>query len=403
MNVLTINCGSSSLKIRLVTVDARHETMVAEGAVEAIGADAVVDFRPSSQNPPRTKHSLAKHGEALHYLLGLLSDEQRRTIDAIGHRIVHGGPLVEPILIDTRVIEAIDEARRFAPLHNGPSLEGIHAAREHLPDVPMVAVFDTAFHASMPAVASQYALPRDLVLKHGLRRYGFHGIAHRSMVERYGELTGTALNDVSIVTLQLGNGCSAAAVRGGVSIDTSMGFTPLEGLVMGTRSGDVDPAVVTYLHREAGMSSSEIDEMLNHESGLLGISGSSADMATLLSEEAQGHASAHEAIEMFCYRSRKYIGAYVAVLGSVQAVVFGGGIGERSPEIRRRICEPLGAMGLQIDVESNRMLGANEGKFSDESSRIAAYAIPSDEERIIARDTFDLISHASRDRSAPKV
>jgi acetate kinase len=219
------------------------------------------------------------------------------------------------------------------------------------------------------------------------------------MAERYAELTRVPPRDVALVTLQLGNGCSAAAVRGGASIDTSMGFTPLEGLVMGTRPGDVDPSVVTYLQREQGMSSDDVDQLLNHSSGLLGISGSSADMATLLHEEAQGHPRAQDAIEMFCYRVRKYIGAYLAVLGEVQAVLFGGGIGERAPEIRRRICEPLAPIGLRIDAARNAALVGGEGKFTSDSSQIAAYVIPSDEERIIARDTFDLLSrpheHAS--------
>jgi acetate kinase len=399
MNVLSINCGSSSLKLRLVEIDARHATPLAEGAVEAIGPNAVVVFQTSGGPSVRNFEAIGDHGAALNRLLSLLGEEQRQQIDAVGHRVVHGGALLQPEIINDEILQAIDAARRFAPLHNGPSLEGIRAAQQHLHDVPMVAVFDTAFHGSMPAVAANYALPQELTIKHGLRRYGYHGIAHRSMAERYVELTQVPQPDVSIVTLQLGNGCSATAVQGGASIDTSMGFTPLEGLVMGTRPGDVDPSIVTYLQREQVMSPGDIDQMLNHSSGLLGMSGSSADMAALLDEEAQGYPRAHDAIELFCYRVRKYIGAYLAVLGQVQAVVFGGGIGERAPEIRRRICEPLRLIGLRIDAARNAALGGGEGKFSSDSSPIAAYVIPSDEQRIIARDTFDLLSrpheHAS--------
>jgi acetate kinase len=260
----------------------------------------------------------------------------------------------------------------------------------------MVAVFDTTFHNTLPQYASHYALPQELTLKHGLRRYGYHGIAHRSMTERYAELAGASPDSVSLITLQLGNGCSATAVRDGVSVDTSMGFTPLEGLMMGTRPGDVDPGALSYLLREAGVSAGELDDVLNHRSGLLGISGSSGDMAALLAEEAQGHPRAHDAIEMFCYRVRKYVGAYIAVLGRVDVIVFGGGIGERSPEIRRRICEPLEPLGVRLDGERNTALTGAEGRISTDESRIAAWVIPSDEERIIARDTFDLLARTQR-------
>ncbi len=392
MKVLSINCGSSSLKLRLLEADASGAAPLAGGAVEAIGPEAVVSFQAPGEPPVRNSKAVGDYGAALGLLLSLLGEERTRAIEAVGHRVVHGGAVTAPAIIDDEILREIDAARRMAPLHNGPSLEGIRAAQQHLRGVPMVAVFDTAFHASMPAVAAHYALPQELTLKLGLRRYGYHGIAHRSMVERYAELTRVRIDGVSIVTLQLGNGCSAAAVQGGASIDTSMGFTPLEGLVMGTRPGDVDPSVVTYLQREQGMSPDDVDQMLNHNSGLLGISGSSRDMATLLDEEAQGHPRAHDAVEMFCYRVRKYIGAYRAVLGQMHAVVFGGGIGERAPEIRRRICEPLEPLGLHVDAARNAALIGGEGTFSSDSSQVAAYVIPSDEARIIARDTFDLLS-----------
>jgi acetate kinase len=311
---------------------------------------------------------------------------------------VQGGAFGVPTVIDDEVIRAIEAGERLAPLHNRPALDGIRASREELPDIPMVAIFDTTFHNAMPPYASHYALPQELTLKHGLRRYGYHGIAHRSMTERYAELAGAEMEDVSIITLQLGNGCSATAVRNGASIDTSMGFTPLEGLIMGTRPGDVDPGALSYLLGAAGVSAGELDDILNHHSGLLGISGTSGDMAALLEEEAQGHPRAHDAIEMFCYRVRKYIGAYVAVLGGADAIVFGGGIGERSPEIRRRICEPLESLGVRIDAERNAALTGAEGRFSGEGSLLAAWAIKSDEERVIATDTYELLVRMRRGR-----
>ena len=399
MNILTINCGSSSLKVRLCAVADSGVIALFDGAVEAIGPAAVVDVRPAGGTPSRTNRAMADHATALRALLNQLGDDLRCSIEAVGHRVVQGGAFMQPTLIDEEVLRAVDAGRRLAPLHNGPSLEGINAARELLPDMPMVAVFDTTFHDSMPAVASHYALPQELTLKHGLRRYGYHGIAHRSMAERYAELIGTPHDDVSIITLQLGNGCSATAVAGGVSVDTSMGFTPLEGLMMGTRPGDVDPGALFYLLREAGVSTDDLDQILNHESGLRGISGSSGDMATLLEEETEGHPRAHDAIEMFCYRVRKYIGAYIAVLGQVQAVVFGGGIGEHSAEIRRRICEPLEPLGLRLDSVLNVALTGAEGRFGSHASPIAAWVIPSDEERIIARDTFHVLSRLSTPRS----
>lgn len=396
MNVLTINCGSSSLKVRLCAVDPSGVSTLAGGAVEAIGPGAVATFQSGDGAQTRSPVATEDHGSALRALLQLLPDGARHSIETVGHRVVQGGAFALPAIIDDEVIRAVEACQRLAPLHNRPSLDGIVASREELPHVPMVAVFDTTFHNTLPQYASHYALPQELTLKHGLRRYGYHGIAHRSMTERYAELTGVATDSVSIIALQLGNGCSATAVREGVSVDTSMGFTPLEGLIMGTRPGDLDPGALSYLLREGDVSLGELDDVLNHRSGLLGISGSSSDMAVLLGEEAQGHPRAHDAIEMFCYRVRKYIGAYIAVLGGADAIVFGGGIGERSSEIRRRICEPLEPLGVRLDGERNTALTGAEGRFSTDDSRITAWVIPSDEERIIARDTYDLLVRTQR-------
>lgn len=401
MNVVTINCGSSSLKLRLLAVEFDEETTRAEGAVESIGPHATLIAGVHGEAQHREQVAIADWTQALQHLFRMLGDDALRSVQAVGHRVVHGGAFDAPVLIDDDVIGAIRAARRFAPLHTGPSLEGIRAARELLPDVPHVAVFDTTFHATMPEVAAHYALPRELSLQLGIRRYGYHGIAHRSMSEQWSALNGVPLHEASIVTLQLGNGCSAAAIRGGRSIDTSMGFTPTEGLLMGTRSGDLDPSVVTYLQRVESMSADDIDNMLNHRSGLLGVSGTSADMQTLLEQEARGQARAHAAVEMFCYRVRKYVGAYLAVLGDAQAVVFGGGIGERSPEIRLRICEPLASLGIRVDGELNASHVDGAGRFSGGESAIAAWVIPADEARVIARDTFELIApSAAGDRTA---
>lgn len=391
MRILVVNCGSSSLKLRLFEVDGGQIRALADGAVERIGPEAALAFREGERVVRRTE-AIGDWGAALGGLLHLLGDDRRVSIEGVGHRVVHGGALHQPAVIDDAVVAAIEGARRFAPLHNGPSLEGIRAARAHLPGVPMLAVFDTAFHAVMPDVAAQYALPWEVAERYGVRRYGYHGIAHRSMSERYAELTGTPPDDVSIITLQLGNGCSAAAVRGRGSIDTSMGFTPLEGLVMGTRSGDLDPAVVTYLVREHGMAAEEVDAMLNHRSGLLGVSGSSGDMAALLDAEARGDGRARAAVELFCYRARKQVGAYMAALGTVQAVVFGGGIGERAPEVRRRTVEPLAALGLRLDGGRNAAVVGAEGRISADDSALGVWVIPSDEERVIARDTHEVLS-----------
>lgn len=391
MHVLTINCGSSSVKLKLIEVDLSPASVLASGSVESIGPTALAVFRLGDDAPRQEQLPVDSYKGAIRLLLRRMPDEARKSIDAVGHRVVHGGRFSSTVLINAEVIQAIHSAERLAPLHNRPALEGIAAAQHALPAVPQVAVFDTSFHTTLPEQASRYALPDELAVEHGIRRYGYHGIAHRSMMERYAALAGVHVEQVSLITLQLGNGCSATAIRDGISVDTSMGFTPLEGLIMGTRPGDVDPGVLIYLLRNTAMTPADLDHVLNHRSGLVGISGTSADMAVLLTEEAEGDPRAQDAIEMFCYRIRKYIGAYVAVLGHVDAVVFGGGIGERSAEIRRRVCEPLSPLGLRLDIERNGRLNDGEGRVSGDDSTIAAWVIPSDEERIIADETFNLL------------
>lgn len=371
LNVLVLNCGSSSLKFQLLAMPA--EERQARGVVERIGDD---------------------YADAVQRAV----DETRRAgrrIDAVGHRIVHGGDrFTEPVVIDDAVTAALDALTELAPLHNGPGVAGIRAARAVLgAGVPMVAAFDTAFHVTMPAHAARYALPYDLAERHHVRRYGFHGLSYRYVTERYATLTSTPVSRATVVALHLGNGCSAVAVRDGRSVDTSMGFTPLEGLVMGTRSGDVDPAVIGYLARAEEVPEAEVERWLNERSGLLGVSGRSGDMRDLLASEA-GDARAALAVELFCYRARKYVGAYLAALGGAQAVIFTGGIGEHNPEVRRRICRDMAWCGLVLDDRRNRTTVGAEGVISGDGARVRAFVIPTDEERVIARDVVQCLARA---------
>jgi acetate kinase len=307
--------------------------------------------------------------------------------------VVQGGRLfTRPTLIDNGVMDDIQSLNHLAPLHNGPSVEAIRAAYRRLgTDIPMVATFDTLFHRSQPPHAAQYPIPAELAEKHQVQRYGAHGLAHRYMTLRYAQLTDRPMAAVDLITLQLGSGCSAAAVRGGRSVDTSMGLTPLEGLMMGTRTGDVDPSLAGYLARSEGVSAEAVEEWFNRRSGLLGVSGVSQDVRDLLEAEGQGNARAALALDMFCYRVRKYIGAYLAALGRADAVIFGGGIGENSPEIRRRICAGLEGLGITLDPRRNDEAKGTEGRIGIEDSQVQSYVIPVDEAAVIARDTVDCV------------
>lgn len=410
MKVLAVNCGSSTLKFRLVEADSNAaggsgERRLASGMVERIGPEAALACSAVGAEPIRQRISVADHGAAMRHViawLGTLDLAAGSGLDAIGHRVVHGGARFQaPAVIDDSVVDAIAALTELAPLHNGPALAAIRAARAALgAQLPMVAVFDTAFHRTMPDRAAHYAIARELVERDGIRRYGFHGLAHRAMTERYAALTGTPLARVRLVTLQLGNGCSAAAIDGGRSIDTSMGFTPLEGLMMGSRSGDIDPSVVAYLVQHRGVDAATVQRWLNRESGLLGVSGRSADMRELLDAEARGDARAGLAVEMFCYRARKYVGAYLAALGGASALVFGGGIGEHAPAIRARICAGMAWCGLTLDGERNARAVGTEGRISSDGSTLHAYVIPVDEEALIVRDTVRSLVAPGRARSS---
>lgn len=396
MNVLAINCGSSSIKFGLFAAAASTEHAggpgrLASGRIERLGTDqAQLHFETDRGAPLDTTAAVPDQAEGVRRI-GEWLGAMRLAIDAVGHRVVHGGPRFRtPTVLDDKIIAAIHDLEALAPLHNAPSLAGIRACRETFGhELPMVAVFDTAFHASLPECAWRYAIPRDLADRHGIRRFGFHGISYRAVLERYCVLAGRPQSQATIVALHLGSGCSAAAIEHGRSVDTSMGFTPLEGLVMGTRSGDVDPAIIGHLSRTEGVPVAEVEHWLNGRSGLLGLSARDSDLRELLSHERDDERAAI-AVEVFCYRIKKYIGAYLAALGGAQAVVFTGAIGERSAEVRARICRGLDWFGLVLDPRANA--GEGERRISASGARLEAFVIPTDEEIEIARDTVQALS-----------
>jgi acetate kinase len=411
MNVLVLNAGSSTLKFQIIATDLEaieknSDRRLAKGLIERIGGEAILTLQPGSEKPRRLTASLRDLNAAVDYLLrwacsessGIPELKSIGDIHAVGHRVVHGGErFTHSVLIDDTVIRGIEDCIDLAPLHNAGNLKGIFAAKEILgPGIPQVAVFDTAFHQTLPEQAYLYAVPYQLYRRHKIRRYGFHGTSHRYVAYRYRQLVGIPRDQTNIITLHLGNGCSAALIKGGDSLDTSMGLTPLEGLVMGTRSGDLDPAIIDFIAGKEGLTLQETESLLNKQSGLLGISGLTHEMRDLLDEAHENNdRRARLAIDIFCYRVRKYIGAYLAAAGGADAVVFTGGIGENSPEIRSQICEGLEWMGLELNAELNaRMVQGSEGAITKENSRLAAFVIPTDEELLIARDSVRAVGGA---------
>lgn len=404
MNVLVLNCGSSSVKFRLIATDhdliaQNADRRIAKGTIERIGGEAIIRLQVEGREPQRSTASLRDIAAAVDFIArwaaspesGIEEIKSTADIQAIGHRVVHGGErFKESVLITDEVVRAVEDCIDLAPLHNPANLTGISATRKLFgAGLPQVAVFDTAFHQTLPDHAFLYALPYQLYRRYRLRRYGFHGISHRYVAYRYRVIRNIAREATNIITLHLGNGCSATAISGGNSIDTSMGLTPLEGLVMGTRSGDLDPAIMEFIAAKEGLSTREIETLMNKHSGLLGISGLTSDMRELLAEAREENDRRSElAIEVFCYRARKYIGAYLAAMNGADAVVFTGGIGENSPEVRARICNGLQWIGLELHEELNRLhTGGREGVISKDGSHPAVYVIPTDEELLIARDT----------------
>jgi len=390
MAILVFNAGSSTLKFRLFGEAPGAElALLAAGVVNEFGPAASHRWQ-AGEEQGQERAAITDHGAAARYLIDWLEKFLRaraaEALRAVGHRVVHGGDdFSEPVRLTGSVIERLETLSPLAPLHNPIALAVIHAAAARLgPTVPMVGVFDTAFHHHLPEHARRYALPERWTRMHGIRRYGFHGLAHRYLHERCAALSRGATPRRTI-TLQLGNGCSVAAIRDGQCIDTSMGYTPLEGLVMSSRCGDIDPGVLVQL-LEQGVSPEALGRGLNREAGLLGLSGLSSDMRELLRAEAAGHVGARLAIDVFCYRARKYIGAYAAVLGGIDAVAFGGGIGEHAPEIRGRICAGMDWCGVTLDESANRAASGREARISA-SGGADVYVVPVNEELVIARDT----------------
>lgn len=410
VNVLVLNCGSSSVRFQLVQTDPARagsgtDRALARGLVENIGGPALLKYEAADGRALRESDEILEHKIAVEHVLALLTRADvgvvadRSEIDAVGHRVVHGGERFKAsVRIDDGVVQGIEDCFDLAPLHNPPNVKGYRAARELLGDgVPQVAVFDTAFHQSMPATAYLYGLPYVLYERHGIRRYGFHGTSHRFVAARLAARLGRNLDDpeLRLITCHLGNGCSVAAIQGGRSMDTSMGFTPLEGLLMGTRSGDLDPAILLHVMRKEELGPWEVNALLNKHSGLIGISGVSNDMRTLLEAEAAGSERAGLAVSVFCYRLTKYIASYMGVLGGVDGIAFAGGIGENAPAIRRRTLTPLAGLGVHLDEGRNRDLRGEEGEISAPTSTARAFVIPTNEEILIARDTMQLVGAAS--------
>ncbi|KAB2970020.1 MAG: acetate kinase [Thermoanaerobaculia bacterium] len=413
MNILVLNCGSSSLKFQVIAtdlevIDRNEDRALARGVVERIGSEALITLRAEGKPAVRRAAPLRDHRVALdHVLRWLVSPEAAvpgiqslADLHAVGHRIVHGGEkLTRSVVIDDAVIDQIEDCIDLAPLHNPANLKGIYSARELFgPGVPQVAVFDTSFHSTMPPESFLYAIPYQLYVRHKVRRYGFHGTSHRYVAYRYRQLSGKTREETNVITVHLGNGCSVCAIRAGDSLDTSMGMTPVEGLVMGTRSGDIDASVLEFLHHKEGMSFEELDGLLNKRSGLLGISGLTNDMRDLLEEEGEHQdRRAHLAIEIFCLRVKKYLGSYLARMNGADAIVFTGGIGENSPEVRARICRDLEFFGIAPDAERNAALfGGKEGEIGAATSRVRLYVIPTNEELLIARDTLRCVRDVPR-------
>jgi acetate kinase len=396
--ILVLNCGSSSIKYQLYLMPAG--TVLAKGLVEKIG-EAGGAYKHSDEGGEQSgKQKAADHREGLNLAVRWLTGSKQPTIKslseikAVGHRVVHGGEkFTGSVVVTPEVEKAIEDFFDLAPLHNPPNLTGIRAARELMPGVPQVACFDTAFHATLPEVAYIYALPYEIYEQYRVRRYGFHGTSHRYVARRAAEMLGLGKYQFNAITCHLGNGCSMAAVAGGKSVDTSMGLTPLEGLVMGTRSGDLDPAITFYLAGKPEYKSlKNIDALLNKKSGLLGVSGVSNDMRTVCQAAAEGNRRAQLAIDIFCYRIRKYLGAYAAVVPKLDAVIFTGGIGENAAPIRAKAVEGLAAnLGIALDARKNAAaVGGQEADVSAADSRVHVLVVPTNEEKAIAADTYAL-------------
>ena len=397
MNVLVINCGSSSLKYQLI--NSESEEVLAKGLCERIGINgSAITHQPEGKDKVTTEVEMKNHTQAVQYVIEKLTDKEVGVItsldeiDAVGHRVVHGGEkFASSVIITDEIVKAIEECNDLAPLHNPANLIGINSCKEIMPSVPMVAVFDTAFHQTMPKKAFLYGLPYEYYDKYKVRRYGFHGTSHDFVSDRAAKMLGKNREDMNIVVCHLGNGASVSAVKNGKSVDTSMGLTPLEGLIMGTRSGDMDPAIITYLSEKENISAKDVIDICNKKSGMLGLSnGVSSDFRDLAAAEESGNEYAKAALETYAYRVAKYIGAYAVGMQGLDAVVFTAGVGENNTAVREKICEYLSIFDTKIDKEKNSIRG-EEIIISTEESKVKVMVIPTNEELAIARETVALV------------
>ncbi len=397
MKILVLNCGSSSIKYALYDMDSK--TVMTSGGAERVGLDgAFVKVKLANGEKKKVMHDIPEHTEGVKFIFSLLTDPEigvikdLKEIDAVGHRMVHGGEKFnKSVLLTEEVLKVFEECTDLAPLHNPANLKGVRAVQELMPGLPQVGVFDTAFHQTMPKEAYMYAVPYELYEKYGVRRYGFHGTSHRYVSQRVCEFLGVKPEGKKIITCHIGNGASIAAVKDGKCIDTSMGLTPLEGLMMGTRSGDIDGGAITFIQKKLGLDADGMSNLLNKKSGMLGITGISSDMREIDAACEEGNEHAKLAIEMYNYRIRKYIGAYAAAMDGCDIIVFTAGVGENQASMREKVCEGLSFMGVKIDVEKNSGIHGEEAVISTPDSKVTVVVIPTDEELMIATDTMALL------------
>lgn len=397
MKILVLNCGSSSIKYALYDMDDR--SVMTSGGAERVGLDgAFVKVKMANGEKKQIMHDIPEHTEGVKFIFSLLTDPEigvikdLKEIDAVGHRMVHGGEKFnKSVVLDDEVLKVFEECSDLAPLHNPANLKGVKAVSELMPGLPQVGVFDTAFHQTMPKKAYMYAIPYELYEKYAIRRYGFHGTSHRYVSGRVCEFLGVDPTKQRIITCHIGNGASMAAVDGGKCVDTSMGLTPVEGLMMGTRVGDVDPGALTFLMTKHGLNAEQMQTIINKESGVLGVSGVSSDMREIDAAIEAGNERARLALDMYMLRITKYIGAYAAEMGGVDIIVFTGGVGENQAMLRADVCSTLGFMGVEIDKEVNAVTRGTETVISSAASKVKVCVIPTDEELTIARDTRALV------------
>ena len=395
MNVLVINCGSSSLKFQLINSDT--EAVLAKGLCERIGIDGRLTYQPAGGEKTTEDKAMPTHTEAIQFVIDALTDAERgvvgslEEIGAVGHRLVHGGEkFASSAVITDEMLKAVEECNDLAPLHNPANLIGVDACKKLMPNTPMVGVFDTAFHQTMPEKAYMYGLPYEYYEQYKVRRYGFHGTSHSFVSKRTAEILGQPYNNLKTIVCHLGNGASICAVENGKSVDTSMGLTPLEGLVMGTRSGDIDPAILEFLAKKEDMDITALMNMLNKKSGVQGMSGLSSDFRDLAAGAAEGNKRAQTALDVFCYRVAKYVGSYTAAMNGVDAIAFTAGIGENDGYVREQVCKYLGYLGIKIDAEANKKRG-EEVTISTLDSKVKVLVVPTNEELAIARETVALV------------